>query len=36
MITLFTLRIPFLISFLALTVWLLIQVYRKGGAKTWL
>jgi hypothetical protein len=34
--TLFWLRIPFLIVFLALIAWLLFTVYKRGGGRTWL
>jgi hypothetical protein len=36
MSTLYWLRIPFLIVFLALIVWLVFTVYRKGGGRKWL
>jgi hypothetical protein len=36
MSTLFWLRIPFLILFFALSVWLVLTVYRKGGKSGWL
>lgn len=36
MSTLYALRLPFVVSFLALTVWLLYTVYRTNGRDKWL
>jgi hypothetical protein len=36
MSTLYWLRIPFVISFLALTLWFVYIVYRNSGKGTWL
>jgi hypothetical protein len=36
MMTLFHLRIPFVLIFLALTVWMFYTVFRKDGRGKWL